>query len=278
MPIFQVSSRTARAGLPKKRATRLQRWHYAILRYSIGGLIIALLVLLLNSLGLSILFFLLLPVVLTFTTSRSRLSSLLHGSLLYNVLTIGLALLYYSTITGIQFFIHTPGFGLLFFYHGPPVAMIVLVTTTLAWAVILAPLYAYVQALIDQRFRGPDYEAAKAVEAFTSTLREEINLDKLRDGLLAVVQKTMQPQSLSVWVGTTIQDNTGSRPTQVELQKNDEYITIADNDPLIAYAIRPVPADSRYYLVWLYPPIRRGIAAALSSGQQRVIRRVPCPG
>src|SRR5438067_10340438 len=116
MPIFQVSSITVKPPrLPKNPARRLHRqlfswWQHAILRYLIGGLIISALVLFLSSLGLSILFFILLPVIVGLATTRSQLSNLLHGTLLYNVLTIGLALIYYSAITGIQFFIHTPGF------------------------------------------------------------------------------------------------------------------------------------------------------------------------
>ncbi len=53
--------------------------------------------------------------------------------------------------------------------------MIIVVTTTLAWAVMLAPLHTYVQSLIDQRFNRHHYEAARAIEAFSSTLREEID-------------------------------------------------------------------------------------------------------
>jgi len=200
-------------------------------------IIIGILVELLSSVGLSALFFILLPVIVGLAATRSQLSNLLHGTLLYNVLTIGLALIYYGAITGIQFFIHTPGFGLLFLYHGPSPGLIVVVTTTLAWAVILAPLYTYMQALINQRFKGPDYEAARAVEAFTSTLREEIDLDKVRDGLLAVVQKTMQPQSFSVWARTIVQDERVGLPAQGESKKNEEYINVADKDPFVAYAL-----------------------------------------
>jgi len=151
-----------------------------------------------------------LPVLMSLIVTRSQLSNLIHGTLLYGVLTIGLELLYFGGITGIQFLIHTPGFGLLFFYHGPPVALIIVVTTTLAWAVILTPLHTYVQALIDQHFNRRKNEAARAVSAFTSTLREEIDLDKVCDGLLAVVQKTMQPRAVSVWTRKVVLQHAGS--------------------------------------------------------------------
>ena len=238
MPIFQISSRTVQVpGSPVKPAIHLRWWQYAILRYSIGGLIIYELIRFLSSVGLFFLFFLFLPVGMGFIVTRSQLSRLLHGTLLYNLLTIGLSLMYYGAITGIEFFIHTPGVGLLFFVHGPPVPIIIVVTTTLAWAVILAPLYTYLQTLINQRFKGPDYEAARAVETFTSTLREEIDLDKVRNGLLAVVQKTMQPQSVSVWVRATGQEEKESQVTQDESKKNEEYINIAENDPFVTYAL-----------------------------------------
>ena len=238
MSIFQVTSRTSLAsGSSKKPARRMPWWQYAIVRYLIGALIIGELVRFLSSVGLTFLFFLLLPVVMGFIVTRSQISKLLHGTLLYNILTIGLALIYYSAITGIQFFIHTPGFGLLFFYHGPSVSLIIVVTTTLAWAVILSPLYTYIQSIIDSRFKGPNYEAAKAIETFTSTLREEIDLDKVRNGLLAVVQKTMQPQAVSLWVHTTAQDERDSPPAQEKSKEHQEYINIAENDPFVIYAL-----------------------------------------
>ena len=74
MPIFQVSSRTVKApGLPKMRTTGVLWWQYLILRYTIGSLIIGMLVILLSRIGLSFLFFLLLPVVMGFITTRSQL-------------------------------------------------------------------------------------------------------------------------------------------------------------------------------------------------------------
>jgi hypothetical protein len=211
MPVFEVSSSSMRHhGPQKRRPTRLSRWQDAIQRQAVGGLIIAALIIGLSSVGLSYLFFIMLPVLMSLIVTRSQLSNLIHGTLLYGVLTIGLELLYFGGITGIQFLIHTPGFGLLFFYHGPPVALIIVVTTTLAWAVILTPLHTYVQALIDQHFNRRKNEAARAVSAFTSTLREEIDLDKVCDGLLVVVQKTMQPRAVSVWTRKVVLQHAGS--------------------------------------------------------------------
>ena len=193
MPVFQVVSRTMQSpGPPKKRPTRARQWWYTVLRQVVFGLIFAALASLLLRTGLSILFFILLPVAMSIIITPPQLSNLLHGTLLSGVLMICLELIYFGGLTGIQFFIHTPGFGLLFLVHGPPVALIIVVTTTLTWAVILAPLHTSALSLINQRFNLRDREAVKAVAAFTSTLREEINLDKVDKikGLTVVICTT----------------------------------------------------------------------------------------
>ena len=250
------------SGSPKKRPTRMRKWWYNILRIVCGGLVLVAIANLLFIFGLSILFFLLLPVCLSLIWTPSQLSKLLHGTLLYGVLTIGLAIFYYSAITGIELLIHTPGFGLLFRYHGPPVSLIIVVTTTLAWAIILAPLHSFAQKLIDQRFNRRDYEASRAIEAFTSTLREEINLAQVRDGLLVVVQQIMQPQTVSVWVWKAVHNDMSTPSIHAEWRENDwqakpeegkqklqmqgtdSYhsnmpleITVNNNDPIISYIL-----------------------------------------
>ena len=230
MPTFQVVSRSVQSsGSPKKRPTRMRKWLYNILRIVCGGLIIVAIANLLFIFGLSILFFLLLPVCLSLIWTPSQLSKLLHGTLLYSVFTIGLAIIYYSAITGIELLIHTPGFGLLFRYHGPPVSLIIVVTTTLAWAIILAPLHSFAQTLIERRFNVRDREVRKAIEEFTATLREEIDLNHLNDRFLAVIQRTMQPYSLSLWTRTTIE--------QLKQSGAMELINVADDDPLMAYVL-----------------------------------------
>ena len=182
--------------------------------------------------NLANLFFILLPVCVYFVWQPLQLSRLLHGTWLYAILTICLEIFYFSAIIGIEFFIHTPGFGLLYLYHGPPVSLIIVVTTTLAWAVMLAPLHTFAQVFIERHFNRRNYEAARAVAAFTATLREEIDLDRVRDGLLAVVQQTMRPQASSLWVRKVTRYDVEGLATHTETD-----ITIADDDPVLAYAL-----------------------------------------
>jgi serine phosphatase RsbU (regulator of sigma subunit) len=207
----------------------LHKWGYNILRIIFAGLIIAVIVNLLFTLQLSVLFFLLLPVCLSLIWTPSQPTKLLHGTLLYGLLTIGLAIIYYSAITGIQFLIHTPGFGLLFRYHGPPVSLIIVVTTTLAWAIILAPLHTFAQSRIERRFNVRDREVRIAIEAFTATLREEIDLNHLRDRFLTLIQQTMRPYTVSLWTQTP--DGQQKQSSSMEL------IKVADDDSLIDYML-----------------------------------------
>ena len=57
-----------------------------------------------------------------------------------------------------------------------------------------------VQALVDRRFNRRRYDAARTVERFSGRLREHVDLDTLSAELLAVVDRTVQPASASLWL------------------------------------------------------------------------------
>ncbi len=83
---------------------------------------------------------------------------------------------------------------------------VVLVGSTLIVAALFQPLRQRVQRLVDRRFYRSKYDAAKIVAAYSATLRQEVDLDQLRDQLLAVVQETMQPTHVSLWLRKPEQD------------------------------------------------------------------------
>jgi hypothetical protein len=71
---------------------------------------------------------------------------------------------------------------------------------TLAAAAFFNPLRRRVQRAVDRRFNRARYDADQTVTAFAARLKDEVDLDSVRDDLAAVVRQTLEPAHLSVWV------------------------------------------------------------------------------
>jgi hypothetical protein len=102
-----------------------------------------------------------------------------------------LALIYFGLIFALQYLLR----GII--NQDNDVAIVV---STLFIAALFQPLRHRVQALIDRRFYRRKYDAARTLAAFRATLRQEVDLATLSEHLVAVVQETMQPAHISLWL------------------------------------------------------------------------------
>jgi len=141
--------------------------------------------------------FLLIAIFIAVAILRSRLwdiDTLINKTLVYGLLTALLGALYAGLIVGLE--------ALAGVITGSQASQnpLVLVISTLAIAALFYPARRRIQNVIDRRFYRKKYDAEKTLAAFSATLRNEVDLEQLREHLIAVVQETMQPAHVSLWL------------------------------------------------------------------------------
>lgn len=114
-------------------------------------------------------------------------------TIMYSVVTVLLGTLYVGIVI-------VAG-QILLFFTGARQSEIVIAFSTLAIAALFAPLRRRVQTIIDQRYYRRKYDPANVLTTFGARARDEVELDRLIALLEDVVQQSIQPETVSVWLG-----------------------------------------------------------------------------
>jgi hypothetical protein len=116
---------------------------------------------------------------------------LIRRTLVYSTLTLILTLVYFGSVVVLQR-LFTTAIG-----HQSPAAVML---STLAIAALFTSFRRHIQTFIDRRFYRQKYNAERVLAAFSTTLREKVDLDHLTNSILGVVEDTMQPAHVSLWL------------------------------------------------------------------------------
>lgn len=119
---------------------------------------------------------------------------IIRKTLVYTVLSGLLALIYFGAVILLQS---------VFESVSGQQSPLVIVLSTLLIAALFTPLRQRVQAFIDRRFFRQKYDAQQILAQFAQTARDEVSLEALRAALAHVIQETIQPEQISVWLKST---------------------------------------------------------------------------
>ncbi len=143
---------------------------------------------------LSNLIWLIFPAALVIAILRYRLweiDKLINQTLVYTSLTLILLGVYFAGVIVLQ--------GVFVSLSGQTSGLAA-VLSTLAVAGLFAPLRSRLQAAINRRFYRSRYDAERILTEFSEAARSEVELNRLGQRLAQVVDQTLQPEYVSLWL------------------------------------------------------------------------------
>ena len=137
---------------------------------------------------------LLVPLAIAFSILRYRLWDIpifVNRALVYGALTATLGGAYFGSVLGLQ---------AAFRAVTDQNSGVAIAISTLVIAALFQPVRRRIQGFIDRRLYRRRYDAAQTLAAFSATARDEVDLERLTGELAAVVENTMQPAHVSLWL------------------------------------------------------------------------------
>ena len=137
----------------------------------------------------------LIPLATGAAITRYRLYGIdviIRRTLIYSTLTFIFAVLYLAAVLGMQ--------ALFFLLTNQGRSEISIVFSTLVIAALFSPIRAWVQNAIDRRFFRARYNADQALSAFLADMRQELELPQIVARTEQVVEETLQPREVVVWL------------------------------------------------------------------------------
>jgi hypothetical protein len=134
-----------------------------------------------------------LPTAIVVAILRYRLYEIdvvIERTLVYGALTAMLGAIYVGGVVLLQAVLRPLTGG----------SEIAVAATTLSVVALFQPLRKRIQDAVDRRFYRSRYDAERALEAFSSRLRDEVDLVSLEAELLGVVHETVRPRRASLWL------------------------------------------------------------------------------
>ena len=157
---------------------------------------------------------------------------IVNRTLVYTILTVLLGMVFVGLVMGLQ---------LVFRSITGMISEPALVLATVVIVLLFNPLRQRVQDFIDRRFYRRKYDLARTLEAFSQSLRDQVDLHLLIEHLEAVICESIVPSQIQTWLHSGAGYSLGDRdnnPSDAGSHSLRDATEISPQDPLIPHLDR----------------------------------------